>query len=116
MPVADLLDDLVAGCPGCRMAAYADLDAAMVLLARGPDVPPREGLDALCAMAALHLPPGEGDAAAAVRDAGGLTVFLRGAAAPGEALVLLAGSGADPVGLLAGGRSCLSRLLSGGPA
>ena len=49
------LDALREGLTGCRLAAYADLSARMVLRVSAEGRPPREEIDALCNLAARYL-------------------------------------------------------------
>lgn len=63
MTIAARLDGLRRDFPGCKLAAFADLGAGMVLAASAAPRPPQERLDQLCGAAVELL---AGDSAARV--------------------------------------------------
>ncbi|WP_146132833.1 hypothetical protein [Hasllibacter halocynthiae] len=122
--MTEILDGLVGAHPICRVAAYADLSAGMVLVARGEGLPPRERLDALCAEGALILggvpgpdapggTPGGTPEVALLQAPDGLRVALRDPDVPEEALLCLCAPGAQAGGieaLLAAAARGLARI------
>lgn len=138
--VVEVLDALAQSDPACRVAAFADLSAGMVLVTNratavpGGALPPRERLDALCAEARAALPgadalPGaapEGGtgalaiavgapaAASGAEDAIELRLFLRLAGAPEEALCCLCGPDLDLPAFLDRARDGLTRIAGDG--
>jgi len=96
------LDALREGLAGCRLAAYADLSARMVLRVSAEAPPRREEIDALCDLAAQCLdgpakPPlfdGEPPFAAVFAGRDESRFFIRSLSEPSDALILIV---AEPV-------------------
>lgn len=89
MAVSDILDDLREQFPACKLIAFADLSADMVLATSAATTMPQERWDLLCAMARDGMGPDEAGIgppntmifAALVTD-NETDVFLRSLAAP----------------------------------
>lgn len=121
MRVDNHLDAILAGAPGCRVAAFADLTARTVLAVRADRRHPQEVLDRLCADAAEALDGPLSTAAAVIADEGPVDealrlgaddacLFLRSPAEPGEALccIIAPGAATDPV--RAAARDAMGRI------
>jgi hypothetical protein len=116
------LDELRDGLFGCRVLAFADLAAALVLCQSADRPRPQEEMDALCAMASAMLDGAAAEGAAEALEGEGRIdqaialpegesyLFLRSAAEPGEALLCIAEPEFDIDGALEAGRALLERI------
>ena len=115
--VVDELDQLRDANPGCKMVAYADLSAHMILVTDSGTTQPREVLDALCNEAAsllgtkgkpsLGKSPGN---AAVWATAASLRVFLRAPGEPNDVLCCVCAPNVNVGKLVAKASACLDRI------
>lgn len=118
--VVDALDELRQENPGCRMVAYADLSAHMVLVTDSGTAAPREVLDALCNEAATLL--GSKGTPALGRQPGNsaiwatqaaVRVFLRAPDEPNDVLCCVCAPDVNVGRFVAHATACLDRISSG---
>lgn len=118
--VADALDRLHDEFPTCDTLAFADLSANMVLITNSETTFRREGLDSLCAEAALAFgdegAPALGDhpamtAIVATRDH--LRIYIRDAQEPTDALCCVCSHDIDLDSFLKNARACLEKISHG---
>lgn len=109
MTIAARLEELRRDHPGCRLAAFADLSAGMILASSADPVPPQERLDRLCT-AATELLAGESAARMAevcnagkggwpthaiAIDGAEINLFLRSEHEPSDALCCIVDTARD---------------------
>ena len=112
---ADELNALADAHPACRVAAFADLAAGMVLVASGHGATRREALDELCAegrdlFAGSGGGDGPPDGMAIAADARGVRLFLRGRAVPDDMLCCDCTPDLDLAAFLPAANACLDSL------
>ena len=118
------LDELRNGLAGCRLVAYADLSARMVLRVSAEAPPRREEIDALCDLAAQCLDgpdlpalfDGEPPFTAVFAGARESRFFIRSLAEPADALILIVAEPAAQATLWAAAQDLLDRYGPGGGA
>lgn len=115
------LDALREALGGCRLAAYADLSARMVLRVSADGRPRREEVDALCDLAATYLDgpalpalfDGEPPFSAVVADAGESRFFIRSLSDPTDALILIVAEPVEQAKVWAAAQDLLDRHGAG---
>lgn len=121
MKVSRSLDEVLARLPDCRLVAFIDLDASMVLATGSHSKPRQERLDALGALATRLLPLPDDPLAGCVAEDGAApqpevavllstaetTAFVRSAAEPGEALCCSCSPNAPVDAIIEAARSVL---------
>lgn len=120
----DELDALRRDLTGCRLVAFTDLSAGMVLKVSASERPPREQIDALGDLAARCLDgaalpalfDGEPPFAAVQTSGRESSYFIRSLADPADALILLVAEPTKQAEVWSAAQSVLDRLQSGGPA
>lgn len=117
MDIGQELDALRDALPDCRLAAYVDLEAELVLISSAHDKPRQEALDALAQFGAQalsgRLPGVAGAENAVLLGPAELTVVLRSPAEPGEAVCCKCTAGADADAVLDRMRLSLTRIAAG---
>ena len=125
-PMTEQLDEMRDGLYGCRLLAFADLAAGLVLCHSAERRPPQEEMDALCDMAATMLDGTAAEGAAEALDGDGRIdqaialpegesfLFLRSPTHPEEALLCVGEPVFDLEAALEAGRALLER--NGGEA
>jgi len=119
----DELEALRSALPGCRVVAFVDLQARLVLLSKADKKPRQEWLDALATTGAQMLPLRRGPVTAAstgdalpdqavVLRQHGLSVYVRLGSDPSEALCCDCDAGADATAVLAQARDALIRIAA----
>ncbi len=126
MSLEDELETLRAAVPGCRVAAFVDLRAQLVLLSKAAQRPKQEWLDRLARTGATLLPlsasplmtaaawDGALPDEAAVISAEGLRIYARLPEDLSEALCCDCAPGADAGAVLAAARATLRRIVAAG--
>lgn len=115
--VAELLDGLTARHGACRVVAYADLSARMVLVTNSAAATPREALNALCKQAATALqdnpltPPETCDVAI-MTTPDQVQIFLRLPTEANEALCCICDPNLDLPAFVEEARDCLVRIAA----
>jgi hypothetical protein len=119
--VADALDILHGKHPSCDTLAFADLSTQMILITNSGTTFRREGLDALCAEAALTFGTGGGTALGnsdaglvIVATADHLRIYLRAAQVPTDALCCVCTHDVAIDPFLKDARACLEQISHGG--
>lgn len=115
------LDALRQSLDGCRLVAFADLSARMVLRVSAEAAPPREEIDALCDLAArcldgaalLPLFEGEPPFSAVLAGATESRHFIRSLSDPSDALILIVGEAVPQARVWAAAQDLLDRHASG---
>jgi len=115
--VAELLDGLTARHGACRVVAYADLSARMVLVTNSAAATPREALNALCKQAETALqgnpltPPETCDVAISTTP-DQVQVFLRLPTEASEALCCICDPSLDLPAFVEEARECLAQIAA----
>ncbi len=119
--VVDELDALQDRFDGCETLAFADLSTQMILVTNSATTYRREGLDILCAEAALTLGAGKqlpfGDTpgtAAFVASKDQLRIYLRASQEPTDVLCCVCDTDLDVDAFLQDALPCLDKISSGG--
>lgn len=122
MGVAEELQKLRQSEAGCRLVAFADIDAQLVLVSDSAETARRETLDSLCASATRIFEAsqtGTGDvltgADTAVEVAGSeMQIFLRNTADPTDVICCICAADTDAVQFITTARQALNDIASEG--
>ncbi|MDJ1006664.1 MAG: hypothetical protein QNJ13_02475 [Paracoccaceae bacterium] len=115
------LDALREALGNCRLAAFADLSARMVLRVSADERPRREEIDALCDLAVTCLDgpalpallDGEPPFSAVVAGTEESRFFIRSLSDPSDALILIVGEPVEQAGIWAAAQDLLNRHSAG---
>ncbi|MFU8824962.1 hypothetical protein [Yoonia sp.] len=115
------LDNLQDQHPACETLAFADLSTRMVLVSNTTTPLTREGLDALCAEAAMTFGPDDKPAlgntpseTVIIATAGQIRIYLRTIAAPQDALCCVCAPDVDMAAFVSDARACLKKISDAG--
>lgn len=104
------LDQMCDAIAGCETLAFLDLSTRMVLLKNSATPASQDMLNAICAEAEQVLKSG---AVGLVASRERLTIFLRSATMPSDALCCVCAIGTDVEAVLSMGQSCLAEIGGG---